>query len=397
MILRPLLATFLLASSFASAQAIRPGDHVAIVGNTFADQLRIHSYFETILLQQTAENPVSVRNLGWAGDMLSVRGRPTNFPAETATLSAHQTDVIIACFGMGESFAGEAGVLDFRAQLDAFLAFHRGKKYNGESEVRIVLVTPIAYEDLGEITPNVAQRNADLARYSQAIAVLAAERKIPFWDLNSPMRELMAAEGPKLTMNGITLRAYGHWAAAGIMARPDPAWLLEVDTAAGTATARGGRIAEFAKDGAGLRFTHTETSWPQLPPPAGLAHADLPRDRMIARGLAPGNYRLEVDGQPVASASADVWAAGVIIESTPAHAEAEALRQAVNDKNRQFTYSWKALNQVHIVGERKKSHSGKSLPAEVIAFNTLADEKDAALRTHLTLKTRNWRLAPEAK
>ena len=50
------------------------------------------------------------------------------------------------------------------------------------------------------------------------------------------------------------------------------------------------------------------------------------------------------------------------IDQSPAHTEAEAFRMKVNDKNLQFTYSWKALNQVHIVGERKKSPAGAALP-----------------------------------
>ena len=38
---------------------IRPGDRIAIVGNTFADQLRIHGYLETLLHQHTNQQPVS--------------------------------------------------------------------------------------------------------------------------------------------------------------------------------------------------------------------------------------------------------------------------------------------------------------------------------------------------
>ena len=72
-----------------------------------------------------------------------------------------------------------------------------------------------------------------------------------------------------------------------------------------------------------------------------------------------------------------------------------ARERADNDKNLQFTYSWKALNQVHIVGERRKSASGASLPGEVIAFRKLADQKDKALQAGITLKTRQWRLVPQ--
>ena len=46
----------------------------------------------------------------------------------------------------------------------------------------------------------------------------------------------------------------------------------------------------------------------------------------------------------------------------PSHKAAEVYRQQVNDKNQQFTYSWKALNQVHIVGERRSSASGTLAP-----------------------------------
>ena len=114
---------WLVAAAFATADSpIRPGDRIAIIGNTFADQLRIHGYLETLLLQHTRENPVSIRNLGWGGDMLTARDRPTGFPTEESTLRAHKTDVIIACFGMGESFAGESGLEEFKQQ---FSSVHR--------------------------------------------------------------------------------------------------------------------------------------------------------------------------------------------------------------------------------------------------------------------------------
>ena len=125
-----LIAAVVICVSTMSALAqspIEPGDRIAIVGNTFADQLRIHGYLETLLLNHTRDNPVSIRNLGWGGDMLSARDRPTGFPSEESTLSAHKTDVIIACFGMGESFAGEKGIDEFKGQVQAFIKSHEGK------------------------------------------------------------------------------------------------------------------------------------------------------------------------------------------------------------------------------------------------------------------------------
>ena len=101
--------------------------------------------------------------------MLTARDRPTGFPTEESTLTAHKTDVIIACFGMGESFAGEKGLEEFKSQLKALIDSHTGKKYNGKSKVRLILVSPIAYEDLGKLTPGRDKRNRELQAYARAM------------------------------------------------------------------------------------------------------------------------------------------------------------------------------------------------------------------------------------
>ena len=397
---------WLLTAAFAAADGpIQPGDRVAIIGNTFADQLRSHGYLETLLLQHTRENPVSIRNLGWGGDMLNARDRPTGFPTEESTLAAHRTDVIIACFGMGESFDGQQGLNDFKSQLLTFIASHEGKKYNGESEVRLVLVSPIACEDLGRLTPQRYKRNLDLEAYTGAMREVASAANVPFVDLFAASRHLMDEPvGPNLTTNGIHLNPYGYWAISQTFcdqlvgrdsAIRSPSWQLSVDAAATTGKSHGVKIFDISADEKGLSFRVTETSVPNLAPPTDAAlppQLQLIRDTLVVGNLKPGRYRLTVDGQPVVIADDKAWSEGVAIDSSPAHKAAEAYRAAVNDKNLQFTYSWKALNQVHIVGERKKSPSGRALPGEVIAFNNLANQRDAALRDGIELKTRHWRI-----
>ena len=404
------ISALILSSCIASATAespIQPGDRIAIIGNTFADQLRIHGYLETLLLQHTRENPVSIRNLGWGGDMLSARDRPTGFPTEESTQKAHKTDVIIACFGMGDSFAGEKGLEEFEKRLHALIASHAGKKYNGKSEVRLILVSPIANEDLGRITPQPKKRNQDLEAYTSAMREVASAANVPFVDLFATSRYLMdEPAGPNLTTNGIHLNSYGYWAIGQILCKQlissetavrSPTWQLTVDAAAMTGKGHGVKIFDISANESGLSFHVTETSVPNLAPPTDDAlplQLQLIRDTLVVENLKPGRYRLTVAGKPIATADARAWSAGVVIDSSPAHKAAEAYRAAVNDKNLQFTYSWKALNQVHIVGERRKSPSGRELPAEVIEFNNLAKERDAALRNGIELKTRHWHLAP---
>ena len=399
---------FQTAGSAEPASPLLPGIRIAIVGNTFADQLRSHGYLETLLLQHWQEEPVSIRNLGWAGDTLSIRDRPTNFPTEESTLRDHQTDVIIACFGMGESFEGEKGIENFKTDLKAFIASHRGKQYNGESDVRLILVSPIAYEDLGELTPRLEERNRELQLYTDAMRKVAANETVPFVDLYGPTSALMSVpDAIPLTTNGIHLSAYGYWVVSKILydgffesesAIGEQPWRINVDAKTNMSEAKGLSISGYSLDRREISFQATELANPSLPPPT---QRNLPkalkarRDTMVIKNLQPGKYVLTVDGQRVTTASHEEWAAGVAIDSTPAHRAGEAYRNAINDKNLQFVYSWKALNQVHIVGERRNSPSGRALPEEILEFNALANQKDAALEGGIELKTREWRLIPD--
>ncbi|MEM7014693.1 MAG: SGNH/GDSL hydrolase family protein [Verrucomicrobiota bacterium] len=370
----------------AAAEPIQPGDRIAIVGNTFADQLRVHGYLESMLLHHARENPVSIRNLGWGGDMLTSRDRPTGFPTEESTLTAHKTDVIIACFGMGESFAGINGVADFEKDLNDFIDSHKGKKYNGKSEVRLVLVSTIAYENLGSLTPLHEKRNRELGAYSSAIRNVAENAGIPFVNVYDETKYLMSEwKDGDFTTNGIHLNETGYWAVSRMMFEqlvdePQFAWRVRLD-------AKGGLTFEVADEFA-----------PSLPPPTD---APLPpqlqdqRDMVTVENLKPGSYALTIDDQQVATATHEEWVKGVVIDASPAHQDAEKYRAIVKDKNQQFIYSWKALNQVHIVGERRKSPAGQALPAEVIEFNKLAEQRDRQLQDGLPLKTRVWKLTPQ--
>ena len=384
---------------------IRAGDRIAIVGNTFADQLRNHGYLETLLQQRTN---VSIRNLGWAGDMLTARDRPTGFPSEEETLTKHKTDVIIACFGMGESFDGEAGLEGFRSDLKAFIASHASKRYNGSSEVRLILVSPIAHEDLGKLTPAVEKRNADLGAYTKAMQEVATDASLPFVSLFGMSHYLMSGRaGSSLTTNGITLNACGYWAIShvffqqltGERCRP---WFVSLDAKGPVSAYKGVNVSKIVSEESTVSFTVTELSVPSLPPPTGSElppHLTSQRDHLAVANLAPGDYTLTVDGQEVITASHDRWTEGVPIDATPSHRDVEALRAAINDKNRQFTYSWKALNQVHIVGERKRSPSGQSLPSEVVEFDNIAKQRETEIAKYddRLPRKRQWRLAPAKK
>jgi hypothetical protein len=303
---------------------------------------------------------------------------------------------------MGESFDGMDGIGEFKKNLKAFLATHKGMKYNGKSAVRLVLVSPIAQEDLGPSTPNTDQRNVDVKTYALAMEQVCSQEKIPFINLYEVTAALFGDRNfPRITENGIRLNEYGYWATACTVAdfliRPTPPWLLKINAKTLESEGKGLSIGEIDSDDKKLRFSFSvlEKTPPQLPPPvSGQIHQELQssRDLLVVKDLSPGKYLLQVDGLVVALGTHLEWSNGLPIDQSPAHREADAFRMKINDKNLQFTYSWKALNQVHIVGERKKSPAGAALPEEVIRFNELAILRDAELRETRSPKTRRWQL-----
>jgi hypothetical protein len=121
--------------------------------------------------------------------------------------------------------------------------------------------------------------------------------------------------------------------------------------------------------------------------------------RVIISNLSPAYHTLSIDGGKVLSATHEEWAKGVLVP-LPERADVQKLMAAVVDKNNQFFYSWKALNQVHIVGERKKSNSGRALPEELVEFQNLTTQREAQLKeVYPEHRTQTWRLLadPERK
>lgn len=388
-------------NSFAqsSASLIRPNDHIAFIGNTFADQLKREGYLETLLLQRVTNTDgtpsLSFRNLGWGGDTLTQRDRPTNFPTEDATLTEFGATVLLLSFGLSESFAGDAGLAEFRTNYEALIDHYLAQKYNSESAPRLVLLSPIAFEDLGELTPNATERNKDLSAYTKAIGEIASIKDCGFVDLHAPtLAHFSKAEGPQLTVNGVHLGATGYWHVgrllADALAPASQTWSVEVDFNGLESSSLNASIQNATPISGGFALTVLENGYPAPPPPEATG-ASL--DQLIVHNLPSATYTLTIDGEEIATATATEWASGIALDNSPTHREVEAYRAQVVDKNEQFTFSWKALNQVHIVGERKTSNSGKELPREVIEFNELAKAKDADLQTlPPNNRTREWRL-----
>jgi lysophospholipase L1-like esterase len=201
------------AAASASAQTrleLRAGDRVVLIGNTLAERMQQFNHFETQLATSFPDLRLTVRNLGWSGDTVALQPRPLNFGTMPTHLYRQKADVIIAFFGLNESFDGEAGLAQFEQDLDAYLRANLAAQYNGRNAPRLVVVSPIAHERLARLPRvDVDARNRELARYTEAMSRISGKQGVPFVDLFTPTRALMAQGGPALTINGIHLNEYG--------------------------------------------------------------------------------------------------------------------------------------------------------------------------------------------
>lgn len=200
---------------------LKPGDHIAIIGNALPDRMQHDSYFETLLYAKMPKHDLVVRNLAAAGDEVMTRSRSENFGTPDEWLTKVQADVIFAYFGFNESFKGYNGLEQFKAELNLFLKETKAKNYSGKGNPRIVLFSPIANEKMRD--PNFADpaaNNTNLENYTAAMAEVAKANDVQFVDLFHPSQQLYsnaAQSGQALTVNGLHLTEDGDKALAPLM------------------------------------------------------------------------------------------------------------------------------------------------------------------------------------
>jgi len=211
-----IVAALLLAQT-AHAQTkleLKKGDHVTLIGNALAERMQHDGWLETWIAARFPGHNLSFRNLGFSGDELTTRARSAGFGSPDEWLTKTKTDVVFAFFGYNESFQGEVGLRQFKTELTNLVRHTRGQKYNGRSAPKLVLFSPIAFEDLKNPNlPDGYEHNKRLELYTEAMKQIAAKEKVPFVDLFAASKELYKPLGKPvkpLTINGVHLNSLGN-------------------------------------------------------------------------------------------------------------------------------------------------------------------------------------------
>lgn len=220
-----------------AALSVRKGAHIILIGNNLGSRMMDFDHFETEMQLRYPDSLLYVRNMCDGTNTPGFRphsGRKTpwafpgaeKFQTELATsprfegfveypdewLTKHKADIIIAFFGFNESFEGPAGLVNYKAELDAFIKHTLAQQYNGSSAPQLALVSPIAFEDLsGKYDlPNGKTENANLLMYTNAMKEVAAKNKVLFIDAYAPSKTWLDDPATELTIDGTQLSNEGY-------------------------------------------------------------------------------------------------------------------------------------------------------------------------------------------
>ncbi|MCC6884430.1 MAG: ThuA domain-containing protein [Verrucomicrobiales bacterium] len=235
------------AATSARPQAVAPpakGERIVLIGNGLAERDVQYGRIETELHLRYPDRELFFRNMGHVGDTPGFRPHPARvsqwafpgaekfhpelsihngkgfFPTPDQWLTHLKADTIVAFFGYNESFDGPGRVANFQAELDAWVLHTLGKAYNGKAAPRIVLVSPVAFENLSadRDLPSGEKENANLILYASAIESVAKSHGLTFIDLFTPTKALYAQSQQPLTTGGFVPNDEGYQQIAGILA-----------------------------------------------------------------------------------------------------------------------------------------------------------------------------------
>ena len=200
----------------AAELQLQKGDHICLVGNALAERLQHHNEWESLLHQRFPKLALTVRNLAFPGDEPFDRIRSENFGDPDKHLAHSEASVVMFFFGFNESFAGDKGLKKFTAEMARLVEETKSKDY-GKGSPRIVLVSPIAFENTGDRNlPDGSEHNARLEKYTNALAEVAEKTGVAFVDVFLPTKDLFEKSDERLTLNGAHLNTAGYAAFASL-------------------------------------------------------------------------------------------------------------------------------------------------------------------------------------
>ncbi|MDH3584906.1 MAG: hypothetical protein OER86_11905, partial [Phycisphaerae bacterium] len=206
--LRPLKRPGQPVAPFDNGFALGDNQTLVLLGGTNAFECGRTGWLETLTTIAFRQRRVRFRNMAWQADTVFQQQRPRNFFSASKPGYGERdgrppvsAGVILFWMGQAEALGGAEQRRNFagayRRQVDRLL------DYTG----RIVLVTPVPFEDPLAIGFDLATRNRDLAAVTRTIEAIGREKKLAVVNLSQAWR--WGGTGP-WTRDGVQLSEVGQ-------------------------------------------------------------------------------------------------------------------------------------------------------------------------------------------
>ncbi|SEM18761.1 putative membrane-bound dehydrogenase domain-containing protein [Maribacter orientalis] len=237
LVLISILVTHSCTKNIEPLIVVKPHSSIVLIGNNLGSRMLNFGTFETEMQLRYPTDSLVIRNMCDGGDTPGFRphsGRvsPWAFPGaekfqtelaqnsgsegvfETPDewLSRLQADIILGFFGYNESFEGPQGLENYKEELDAFIKHSLKQKYNGTTPPQLIIVSPIAFEDLSDHidVPNGETANQNLKLYSEAMKEVCLTNNIPFINVFQASKNWYDTVNNDLTIDGSQLNKEGY-------------------------------------------------------------------------------------------------------------------------------------------------------------------------------------------
>ena len=215
---------------------INPKSSIVLIGNNLGSRMQNFGFFETEMQLRFPKDSLRIRNMCDGGNTPGFRphssrnnpwafpgaekfqtelaqnsGSEGFFPSPDEWLTQLEADIILGFFGYNESFEGQEGLDNFKGELEAFIQHTKNQVYNGTTSPKLVLISPIAFENLSQKLdlPNGQKENENLRLYADAIKEVSLKNQVPFLDVYTPTLEWFA-DSDDYTIDGSQLNEKGY-------------------------------------------------------------------------------------------------------------------------------------------------------------------------------------------
>jgi lysophospholipase L1-like esterase len=404
----------LVCSSQLVAQSdfyLKDGDTVVFYGDSITDQRLYTTFTEAYVVTRFPKLNVRFVHSGWSGDRVDGGvGGPIDTRLARDVL-AYQPTVVTLMLGMND---GGYRLFD----SDLFKSYRVGYEHivkalkTATPKVRLTAIQPSPYDDVTRPPLFEGGYNNVLISYGKFVRDLAMREGLLCADLNTSvvaaLRTAYQAD-PALAQKLIPDRVHPSapihlvMAAALLKAWNAPAVVSEVEIDASSLAARKAvntSISELSNEG-GIAWTQIDNSLPmpiEMFPSEELIHLALRssdfmdalnRETLAVTGLSPGRkYALKIDGQAIATHSADEWSAGVDLSgaNTPMSKQAVDVLQLIYRHNNLHWARW------HMIQTSFETEQPPSMDRAMAALDTLDSEVATMARAKAQPKPHRYEL-----